>query len=58
LSDNHPASESGKSKTGRLLRQACAQQGLLQIVRDYCGHSNAVCADCLFPQVVRDWAAG
>jgi hypothetical protein len=26
---------------------------LLQIVRDFCDHSNAVCADCSFPDVVR-----
>jgi hypothetical protein len=57
LSDPLPASGSGKSGPGRLLRQADAQQGLLQIAHDCCGHSNAVCADCLFPQVVRDWAA-
>ena len=41
----------------RLFRQAFAQQGLLQIVRDYCSHSNAVCADCLFPELVREYAA-
>jgi hypothetical protein len=34
-------------------KSAARQQGLLQIVRDFCDHSNAVCADCLFPQVVR-----
>jgi len=28
---------------------------LLQIVRDYCDHSNAVCADCPFPGLVRGW---
>ena len=32
---------------------AARQQGLLQIVRDFCDHSNAVCADCSFPSVVR-----
>jgi hypothetical protein len=32
---------------------AAAQQGLLQIVRDFCDHSNAVCTGCLFPQMVR-----
>lgn len=34
---------------------AAAQQGLLQIVRDYCEHSNAMCADCRFPELVRRW---
>ena len=34
---------------------AAAQQGLLQIVRDFCEHSNALCADCHFPNLVRDW---
>jgi hypothetical protein len=41
---------------GRCLRRAAAQQGLLQIVRDYCGNSNAVCAECLFPEVVQRWS--
>jgi hypothetical protein len=41
-----------------LFRRAAAQQGLLQIVRDYCGTSNAVCAACEFPALVRDWGAG
>lgn len=39
----------------KLLRRAAAQQGLMQIVRDFCGHSNAVCADCGFPELVREW---
>jgi len=34
-------------------QSAASQQGLLQIVRDFCDHSNAVCADCSFPDVVR-----
>ncbi|MBI3877619.1 MAG: DUF2851 family protein [Verrucomicrobia bacterium] len=37
----------------RVLRTAAAQQGLLQIVRDFCDHSNAVCTDCRFPDLVR-----
>jgi hypothetical protein len=37
------------------LRGAAAQQGLIQIVRDFCDHSNAVCDDCPFPELVRDW---
>jgi hypothetical protein len=35
-------------------KSAARQQGLLQIVRDFCDHSNAVCADCLFPDAVRE----
>lgn len=35
-------------------RTAAEQQGLLQIVRDFCDHSNAVCADCMFPGAVRE----
>jgi hypothetical protein len=38
----------------RGLSSAVAQQGLLQIVRDFCDHSNAVCADCGFPELVRN----
>ena len=37
---------------------AAAQQGLLQIVKDFCEHSNALCADCRFPELVRQWPAG
>jgi len=32
---------------------AAAQQGLLQIVRDFCQHSNALCENCRFPELVR-----
>jgi hypothetical protein len=32
---------------------AASQQGLLQIVRDFCDHSNAVCAECKFPELVK-----
>lgn len=39
----------------RVLAGAAAQQGLMQIVRDFCEHSNAVCADCRFPELVRGW---
>jgi hypothetical protein len=38
----------------RWLNSAASQQGLLQIVRDFCQHTNALCADCLFPNLVRD----
>ena len=39
----------------RTLKGAAQQQGLMQIVRDFCEHSNAVCADCRFPELVRSW---
>jgi hypothetical protein len=37
-------------------RTAAVQQGLLQVVRDFCDHSNALCADCKFPELVRSWS--
>ncbi len=39
----------------RVFRDAAMQQGVLQIVRDFCEHSNAVCAHCQFPELVRQW---
>ncbi|EEF61537.1 DUF2851 family protein [Pedosphaera parvula] len=42
-------------KPAKSLRSAAAQQGLLQIVRDFCNHSNAVCENCQFPELVRAW---
>jgi len=35
------------------LKSAVSQQGLLQILHDFCDHSNALCADCSFPDLVR-----
>jgi hypothetical protein len=43
------------ARAGARLRTAAAQQGLLQIVRDFCEHSNAVCAECPFPELVKCW---
>ena len=37
----------------RFLSGAAQQQGLIQIVRDFCDHSNAVCDQCRFPELVR-----
>jgi hypothetical protein len=34
---------------------AAAQQGLLQIIRDFCDHSNSVCDHCRFPELVQGW---
>ena len=42
----------GGRETGRL-KSAASQQGLLQIIHDFCDHSNSLCADCAFPDLVR-----
>lgn len=39
----------------RLLKGAAQQQGLIQIVRDFCEHANAVCSECRFPELVKAW---
>lgn len=39
----------------RRLRSAAQQQGLLQIARDFCSHSNALCEHCPFPDLVKSW---
>jgi hypothetical protein len=41
----------------RALRTAAEQQGLIQIVRDFCDHSNAICEKCRFPELIKDWRA-
>ena len=41
------------TSNARILKTAAAQQGLIQIVRDFCGHSNAACEECRFPELVR-----
>ncbi len=33
-------------------KTAALQQGMLQIVRDFCSYSNAVCENCRFPELV------
>lgn len=47
----------GGIRSGKLFRTAAAQQGLLQIVGDFCVHSNALCEECRFPGLVRKWSA-
>lgn len=37
----------------RLPRRMSMQHGMLQIVRDYCDHSNSLCDHCRFPEVAR-----
>ncbi|HEY1662952.1 MAG TPA: DUF2851 family protein [Verrucomicrobiae bacterium] len=44
----------GTSSAG-ILKTVTAQQGLMQIVRDFCEHSDAICTDCRFPELVREW---
>ena len=39
----------------RIFKTAAAQQGLLQIVKDFCECSNALCAGCRFPELVKNW---
>jgi hypothetical protein len=34
-----------------------AQQGLIQMVRDFCDHSNAICEHCKLPELLKDWTA-
>ena len=41
--------------SAKVLKGAAQQQGLMQVVRDFCEHSNAICADCRFPDLVRSW---
>jgi hypothetical protein len=41
----------------RALRNAAEQQGLMQIVRDFCEHSNAVCDNCRLPPLVGEFRA-
>ena len=43
------------SSNARILKTAAAQQGLMQIVRDFCEHSNAICGDCRFPELVESF---
>jgi len=40
------------SKANRLGPGAALQQGLLQIVGDHCGHSNSLCQNCQFPNLL------
>jgi hypothetical protein len=34
-------------------KTAATQQGLLQIVHDFCDQTNSLCTDCTFPDLVR-----
>ena len=39
--------------SAKFLKSAAEQQGLMQIVRDFCDHSDASCNECPFPDLVR-----
>lgn len=45
------------NRTSRRVFTGAEQQGLHQIVKDFCEHSNAICAECHFPDLVRGWRA-
>jgi len=38
----------------RWMRKAALQQGLIQVTRDFCDHSNSICEQCQFPALVED----
>jgi hypothetical protein len=42
----------------KILKSAAAQQGLIQIVRDFCERSNALCDNCQFPGLVKQYSSG
>jgi hypothetical protein len=39
--------------TARFLQTAAQQQGVMQIVRDFCDHSDALCTHCQFPGLLQ-----
>jgi hypothetical protein len=41
----------------RSLAGAAGQQGLIQIVRNFCERSNALCDNCKLPELIREWNA-
>ena len=41
--------------SARVPAGSAAQQGLLQILHDFCARSNSLCEQCQFPALVRDW---
>ena len=40
----------------RVFPDAAAQQGMTQIVYDYCNRSNSMCEGCRFPEMVREFS--
>jgi hypothetical protein len=45
------------TSTAGILKTASAQQGLIQIVRDFCERSNAACDNCEFPGLARGFGS-
>ena len=43
------------SAPGRSLGGAAMQQGLLQVLRDFCDNSNALCENCRLPELAHNW---
>ena len=43
--------------SARFLKSAVHQQGLLQIIRDFCDHSDSTCTGCQFPDLLAAAAA-
>lgn len=41
----------------RVCQGAAAQQGLIQIVRDFCEHSDSLCQNCKLPEMVKQFPA-
>jgi len=39
------------------LKTAASQQGLLQILHDFCDQTDALCTECVFPDLVKGFAA-
>jgi hypothetical protein len=39
----------------RVLPDAAAQQGLVQLVKDFCDHTDSICGDCKLPNLVKDF---
>ena len=44
------------TSNAKVLKMVVAQQGLMQIVRDFCEHSDAICGNCRFPELAEKFA--
>ena len=42
----------------KMLGSAADQQGVLQILQDFCAHSNALCQECRFPELLKSTGLG
>ena len=43
------------TSAAKLFKSASAQQGLMQIVRDFCEHSDSICQSCKLPELVKEF---